>query len=127
MKKIVFTFLTLLLLAGCSYNNSETAQKEDTVKTVDLVTETEKEQEKDGVVSEHDKELSSLEEYEVISEKIDLDAYQAVIEKDNNGNRIILFADKNGHKVYKSIYIKRDNRLKIISLDDDGMIYNEMI
>ena len=71
--------------------------------------------------------LKDFTEFDVLVDKIDLDIYQGVVETDNKGNRIILFENENGDKEYKSIFIKHENRLKIVQFDDDGLIYNEII
>lgn len=33
----------------------------------------------------------------------------------------------NGQKEYKSIYVKRANRLKIVTFDDDGLLFNDVL
>lgn len=71
--------------------------------------------------------IKSFPEFNIIAEHIDLDAYSGTVQTDNRGNRVITFADANGHKKYKSIFVKRDNRLKIVHFDDDGLIFNEII
>jgi len=72
-------------------------------------------------------DLEEFPEFDTKAEYIDLDAYQGVVETDNKGNRIILFEDENGHSEYKSIFIKHDNRLKIVEFNNDGLLYNEII
>ncbi|GGN63567.1 hypothetical protein [Oceanobacillus indicireducens] len=47
-----------------------------------------------------------------MAEHIDLDTYQGVVETDNKGNRI---------------FIKHDNRIKIVQFNDDGLLYNGII
>lgn len=66
-------------------------------------------------------------EFHTISNYIDTNAYVGSVETDNKGNRIIIFSDLNGHKKYKSIFVKRENRLKIVHFDNDGLIFNDVI
>lgn len=67
--------------------------------------------------------LLEHEESEVLAEHIPLDELTAQVEADNEGKRIILFEDKDGKKVYKSILIKHDNHLKIIDLNGDELLF----
>lgn len=71
--------------------------------------------------------LADFEEAQTLSEQIDLNALDPEIETDNRNNRVIIFSDDRNEKKYKSIFIKKQNRLKIISLDNDGQIFNEVI
>ncbi|ARF13425.1 hypothetical protein [Sporosarcina ureae] len=67
--------------------------------------------------------LLGHEEAEVLAEHIPLDELTAQVEADNQGKRIILFENKSGKKVYKSIFIKHDNHLKIIDLNGDKLLF----
>lgn len=80
--------------------------------------------EKDDTINDH---LKGLDEYAVIADYIDLTTYTGTIQTDNKGNRIIIFANANGQKEYKSIYVKRANRLKIVTFDDDGLLFNDVL
>lgn len=74
-------------------------------------------------------DLEDFEEAEVLSKHIELDKVSSKVETDNPNKRVILFED-DGEKVYKSIFIKNENRLKIIDIkdgDEEGQIYNEKI
>lgn len=49
------------------------------------------------------------------------------VESDNEGTRIILF-EKDGRKIYKSIFIKEKNHLKLIDLESgEKPLINETI
>lgn len=94
--------------------------------------EIEGEQEKNENSTEVSDEADSifnadLPEYEKVSSTIDVDDYSVEQATDNEGERIFLFSDENGEKKYKSIFIKHDQRLKIIQLDGDGQILNEKL
>ena len=48
------------------------------------------------------------------------------VEEDNQNKRIILFENEAGEKVYKSIFIKENEHLKIIDIANDqenGLIF----
>lgn len=147
MKKRFTILLSILLLAGCSSEDANQPKKEDddankvvqaevNPESLDTVIEDQNETEDD--VNQSNTEdtddsdtkndhLKDFIEFDVLVDKIDLDIYQGVVETDNKGNRIILFENENGHKEYKSIFVKHENRLKIVQFDDDGLIYNEII
>ena len=71
--------------------------------------------------------IADFEETATLIEQIDIDNMNAQIETDNQNNRVIIFSEESKTKKYKSIFIKKQNRLKIISLDNDGQIFNEII
>ncbi|KAA0965306.1 hypothetical protein FQ087_03075 [Sporosarcina sp. ANT_H38] len=126
MKKLLITFLGILLLAGCSDDKTVSSEKPETDSTsTEEISEPVKEENK--IETEQNEGLTDLPEYAILSEKINLDTHKAIIETDNRGNRIILFENDNGIKAFKSIFVKNDNRLKIIKLDDDGLIYNDIL
>lgn len=152
MKKGLALFLGMMLLAGCSTKDADEAQpeKEDEIKVEQTeegtevveeedddateVEETEDADDSDDAVAQND-DLKDFPEYNMLAEKIDLNEYKGNVKTDNQGNRIILFEDDDGEKEYKSIFIKNDNRLKIIEFEDGnehddedkGLIYNEVI
>lgn len=72
-------------------------------------------------------EVSTFEEYSTINEVQDVSAYNGIIETDNPGTRVILFEDENGKSVLKSVFVKNEKRLKVISLEDDGQLYNGIL
>lgn len=80
----------------------------------------------DGTESSNN-ELADFPEYETLVDEIDVDTLEAKIETDNPNKRVILYADDSGKNQYKSIFIKKQNRLKIIQFDDNGQVFNEVI
>lgn len=82
--------------------------------------------EAEEVNKEQSGELEELEEYEMLEDNIDLTEYTPDVKEDNSHKRIILFKNGKNNEKYKSIYIKKENRLKIIEFDE-GLIYNEKI
>lgn len=78
------------------------------------------------VACSNEDDLSTYEEYGVLEETIELEQYEPTVETDNDGNRVILFYD--GERVaYKSVYVKDERRLKVISTDDEALLYNDTL
>lgn len=136
MKKLLMTFLSLGLLTGCAQgsdksqdqpNVNQTPVETDSEADVNKDDATQLEQESTEAEQESTNGLDSLPEFELLSKNIDLTLYSGVVETDNPGNRVILFEDSEDKKVYKSILVKNDNFLKIIKLDDDGLIFKGTI
>ena len=130
------TFLSLGLLTGCAQgsdksqdqpNVNQTPVETDSEADVNKDDATQLEQESTEAEQESTNGLDSLPEFELLSKNIDLTLYSGVVETDNPGNRVILFEDSEDKKVYKSILVKNDNFLKIIKLDDDGLIFKGTI
>lgn len=74
----------------------------------------------------HD-QWSSLPEYDTIMQNIDLKDVIFKTLTDNEGKRILLLSDEDGREKYKSIFIKKTNRLKIIKIDGEGQIFNGVL
>lgn len=127
------------MLAACS-NNEDEATKQDTSQQQE---KQENQQGKDQVeqpvqpeqnVQGEDKEnidlseWTSLPEYSKITEQIDnKDDIHFEKVTDTRDKRILLIIDENGTKLYKSIFIKNTNRLKIINIKDSGQIFNDVL
>ncbi|MCK1994791.1 hypothetical protein GW626_19480 [Peribacillus muralis] len=69
---------------------------------------------------------SSLPEYDEIIEQIGNEDYSFDKETDNADKRVFLI-EQNGTKRYKTIFVKKTNRLKIIKINGGGAIYDEII
>lgn len=121
MKKWLLTIMSVMFLVGCTENT------QDTTENLDMDIADTQESIENANAIEQTLDLEVYEEYQTLSEKIDLTLYQATLETDNPGKRILLFTDADGRKVYKSIFIKHDRHLKIIELDGDGLLYNHQI
>lgn len=135
MKKMVIALISILaLLAACTNGSEEAAagnaEKEfGTAPIEDDKEESEREdsaKEKDEK-TKNDKEIADFPEYDVLAEEINVDDLDVDIKANNSNKRVMLLSDDNGKKQYKSIFIKEKKRLKIISLDDDGQIFNDVI
>ena len=100
--------------------DSDEASDED-VSDEDMASADDEELESAEKVSDH-------EEYEELSAQdfFNPDDYTSHLVVDNPGKRIFVFED-NGQQAYKTIYIKKANRLKIIDLKNDDLLMNEII
>ncbi|GKV69456.1 lipoprotein [Sporosarcina sp. NCCP-2716] len=81
----------------------------------------------DGTADTGDAALEGYEEYSTVRDNAPVDGLKGIVETDNPGTRVILYEDASGVKKVKSIYVKKENRLKVISLDDDGLLYNDVL
>jgi len=70
--------------------------------------------------------LATYEEYGVLAETIEIANYETKVETDNDGNRVILFYEGE-RPVYKSVYVKKERHLKVISTNDEAMLYNDSL
>ena len=100
--------------------DSEEASDED-VSDDDMASADEEELESAEKVSDHG-------EYEELSAQdfFNPEDYTSHLVVDNPGKRIFVFED-DGQQAYKTIYIKKANRLKIIDLKNDDLLMNEII
>ena len=114
--------------------NNDTEVNEDQVETDNEDTDETKEEEelqddqdKEEEPTNTNEEITDYEEADVIEEQIDIADMDVKIETDNPNKRILLFSD-NDKVMYKTIYIKEKQRLKIINIyEDKGQIFNETI
>ncbi|REB06417.1 hypothetical protein DVB69_11960 [Sporosarcina sp. BI001-red] len=135
MKKLLLVGALSIILSGCTSNEpaqEPDAPDEDTnsLEENSANTAPEDNSEAEEQASETDAESSELatyEEYSTITEVADVDRLNGIVETDNPGTRVILFEDESGKKTVKSVYVKKENRLKVISLDDDGLLYNDIL
>ena len=155
MKKIFFISMATLVLGACTNDNTTTDV--DTTSSSVEVTESmtsessmvsesssmeakESEDVDDADVSDEDladvpnsdlESAESVSEYAAYEELAAQDVfnpadYDGHLVTDNPGTRIFLF--RNGDmQMYKTIFVKNNNRLKVIDLQADQMVYNEQI
>ncbi|MCM3757629.1 hypothetical protein M3197_09015 [Sporosarcina aquimarina] len=135
MKKLLLLGALSFMLAGCTSN--EPAQESDTSdentnsleeNSVNTAPEdNNKAEEQASETATKNSDLATYEEYSKIAEVGDIEGLKGIVESDNPGTRVILFEDESGIKKVKSVYVKKENRLKVISLDDDGLLYNDIL
>ncbi|MBD7907801.1 putative periplasmic lipoprotein [Sporosarcina gallistercoris] len=118
MKKLLLAGALTFLLAGCTSNEPAQEPVADDENAGSL------EESSVNNPSADTSNLTAFEEYSKIAEVADLDGLEGIVETDNSGTRVILFEDESGRKTVKSVFVKKENRLKVISLDDDGLLYN---
>ncbi|MFD1065093.1 hypothetical protein [Oceanobacillus locisalsi] len=139
MKKSLQLIGLLLLLTIISACQSDTEQEVNNQNDESGETTQENESDIAGDVSEEpDNETAAnenadsayeYEEQEVIEGQIEEGTYDVIVETDNPGSRV-MFYEINGEKYYKTVFVKEDNRLKIIDIQNDeeqGLIYNDII
>ena len=122
------------ILAACGNDTSPKESKPTVQENAENTSENETEElnpneesslKKD--TSNEDK-LKNFEEYSYLNKEIpNLNELEAIIETDNPNKRVILYQEGNQKKEYKSIFIKNQKRLKIIHLNKDGEIFNNII
>src|SRR5699024_5032150 len=133
MKKLLFICMSLFVIAACSNandnsnvnNNSHDVGNNDIENADDAQANDHNEAENNNADTENNEatsavnndDLKEYEEYDVLKEELDLDVYEGIVESDNKGTRIILFQTADGVKEYKSIFVKKKNRLKIVHFD----------
>ncbi len=129
----------LTMLAACSNNEATekneatqqdtTQQQEKQVDQQETNSIEQPEQNVQGEVTDNTdlSEWTSLPEYNKITEQIDNKDIHFEKVTDSSDKRILLIIDENGTKLYKSIYIKTTNRLKIINIKDGGQIFNDVL
>ncbi|WP_068777722.1 hypothetical protein [Paenibacillus sp. FJAT-26967] len=137
------TFMTLsaaaLLLTACGSNDTDIRNTESTEENrqqsgqTDVVQEDsqgnnqpKEETQRPSEESVNQEKWSSLPEYDTIIQQIGDKDYQFKTVTDNEGDRILLI-EQDGKERYKTIYVKKTKRLKIIQLDREGQIFNEVL
>lgn len=125
MKKWWLLCAFALLLAACG--NDDAADTEDAVQNdmpaaEDTADESENTAAEQPQPAEQNTSLS-YEESAVLAQQIPLNELAERVQTDNPGKRIILFENSSGEKVYKSIFVKHDQFLKIIDLKSDRLLY----
>lgn len=148
MKKLSLLFIASFTLAACAAeNNSDSSEAVESMETIEsevssapesVETSEHSSQESEtasedleAVTEEELANAESVSEYDSYEELVYQDVfnpeqYQGSIVTDNQGKRIFLFSDCQ-KQIYKTIYIKHDNRLKIIDLQEDDLVYNKII
>lgn len=133
-KKMIVLFLAALTLAGCT-DESDPGETEalDPIEEEAAVEEEPNEssvtEDELAPVTDEEKSqgqsLDTIDDYEEFKSQdvFEPTDYDAHLVTDNTNTRVILFSEGE-EQVYKSVFIKRDNRLKIIDLQKDQLIIN---
>lgn len=119
-KPLLALMATAALLTACSVEQAD-AGNEAASENEQSFTAIQDESTKDSKMQE----LESLPEFTVIDDEIGSDSLEFDIVADNPGERVLLL-DKDGDE-YKSIFVKETKRLKIIDIDGEGLIFNDIL
>lgn len=150
-KKISFILATGAVLTACQTDEADTSdveteeveEMEDT-ESEDLDTQEDEaaldDEVDEAVVADEDLQPVSDEELDSADNVVDLTQYEefsnqdvfvpenydAYLITDNPGNRVFIFSDDN-QQAFKTIFIKNDNRLKVIDLINNELLMNDPI
>lgn len=153
-KRIMVFFAAAFVLGGCSTQTTDesvvessdsVAQSSEEVRTESVSSEsmavessaaTEMPDEEDDDLAQISEEevakaeivtdISQYEELVYAKDTIDLSVYESRLVTDNQGTRVMLFS-KDNEQVYKTVYVKNNNWLKVIDLKGDKLLLNEKI
>ncbi|WP_182201335.1 hypothetical protein [Paraliobacillus salinarum] len=129
-KNVLFILIALLLLSACNTGVQDEADENSNSQNTDEETVTDQDNSEDAEQAndgESNEDLSNFPEITYISDKIEIDQYEMMVETDNEGSRVILYS-KDGQKHYKSVYVKDEKRLKLLDIHEGGEpLINEVI
>lgn len=125
-KTVLIFAAAATLLTACNSKETDNSQKAEGSQPP-AQTEAVSENHKPVQESASQDEWSSLPEYDTIMQKIDKKDYTFKTVTDNEGKRILLLTDQKGKEKYKSIFVKETDRLKIIHLEGEGQIFNDIL
>lgn len=77
-------------------------------------------------VKEITADIKKLPEYKTLAKKVDLSRYSPRITEDNMNKRVIILKDGNNRDRFKSVFVKKENRLKVVDYRG-GLIFNGII
>lgn len=120
------------LLAACNEQEADTNNPEDVQTKETQVVQQEVEQaddygQEDVKENEEQSEWIALPEYKVIIKQLGTHNVRFETVSDHEEKRVLKILDENGSMLYKSIFIKKTNRLKIIDVNKGGTIYNSTL
>lgn len=134
MKKLFILFFSVIILVACTgKDDSAKVTNENNDSTVTQTEQQNNSQMADtNTIKEHEETSegtsdSNYTELPIVFEKIGNDTFEQIVKTDNPNKRVILFNDEKHNKKYKSIYIKQNNRLKVIDLANDRLLFNDIL
>lgn len=114
------------MLTACQSNQTDTGNPSGSNEP-SAQTETAQPNNESTEESTSQSEWSSLPEYATIVQEVDSQDYMFRTVTDNDNERILLLANQDGEEKYKTIFIKNTSRLKIIDVDGEGQIFNDVL
>ncbi|GEM_PF-1362000 len=81
----------------------------------------------DGAGGTGQSAVEEYEEYSTVRDNAPVGGLTGIVETDNPGTRVIMYEDASRVKKVKSIFLKKENRLKVISLEDYNLLYNDIL
>ena len=120
---------TVAMLTACSENEAANNNQDALQTKENPVVQQENEQSKDYIQEDakenvNQSQWTSLPEYNEIIEQIGDKDVTFEMETDNEGKRVLNILEQDGSILYKSIFIKNTNRLKIINVKRGKKIFN---
>lgn len=122
--KLLILLFTLGLLAGCSTEGNNATEPETSSEVSSEVTEIESVPEEELNEAEVIDDLTEYPEITEIQETIDLTELTGYVISDNLGTRILIFTNEE-KQVYKSIFVKDEDRLKVVDLEQNDLVIDE--
>ncbi|WP_117168143.1 hypothetical protein [Paraliobacillus sediminis] len=120
IKRFLFLTIMMLFITACSTEAPNDEKNNSTDQTNDdIVQEEVYDQDNNNGTDKAENEQDNYPELSYISEKIDIDRYDLIVETDNQGSRVLFFTLDN-KKYYKSVYIIEEQRLKLLDIDQGG-------
>lgn len=113
---------TLFLLAGCNIEQENTTASETAAEVSQMDGTSDEELDSAEVIEE----LTDYPETVTIQETINLTNLTGYVISDNPGTRILIFTNE-GKQVYKSIFVKDEERLKVIDLEQNDLVIDETV
>ncbi|API89992.1 hypothetical protein BKP56_12305 [Marinilactibacillus sp. 15R] len=134
MKKILSLFLATALLGACTEGDSgsETITTEEEAAVEEEVSDTVATDQEMAPASDSELEdaevITDLSDYEEFKEQdvFDPTQFETYAVEDNTAVRVIIFLEDD-EQVSKTIYIKEDNRFKVIDLRENELLLNTPI
>lgn len=135
MRQLSIIVIVMFLLIACSPNdninqendndnNTETEHaNENSFNDENDEEETNDQEEEPGLISD---DIKGFKEFDTINDIVKLKDHYIEIVEDNFGKRVMLIKNNDDQEVYKTIFTKKTNRLKIIEFEK-GQIFNKTI
>ena len=131
MRTIIITVASVLVIVGGAIGVSALQHHQDEQEDLNVSNKEGEVQEQEQVNndvqgSSQESELEKLPEWNDLRTYVDVDNFVVKVVEDHDNKRIIVMEDENGQAQFKSIFVKRQNHVKIIDLNG-GLIYSGKI